>query len=110
LREHESALTDTLRVDHAADRARHIAEGGHDAPCPFRRSIEAVQIVLSAEHLRAVGLVEIEVLRHARNGNVAAAATKSRNADSLRHVLAVVPLMEVVACLRQEVVPDANCA
>src|SRR2546421_6976663 len=108
--EHESALTDTVPENHAADRARHVAKRRHDAPRPFRRRIQAVQIILPAEHFRAVGLVEIEVLRRARNGNIAAAATESRNADSLWHVLAVVPLMEFVTRLRQQVVPDADCS
>jgi len=87
-----------MGVDHAADRARHVAERRHDAPRPFRRRIQAIQIILPAEHFRAVSLVEIEVLGRAGNGNVAAAAPKAWNADSLWHVLAVVPLMEVVAC------------
>src|SRR5204863_7727940 len=75
--ENESALTDTVGVDHAADRARHVSERRHDAPRPFGRRIQAVQIILPAEHFRTVGLVEIEVLRRARNGNIAATATKS---------------------------------
>src|SRR4029078_7178890 len=79
LREHVPALADTVRVDHTADRARYVAERRHDATLPFGRRIQSVQIILPAEHLRSVGLVEIEVLRRAGEGKIAAAAAKSWN-------------------------------
>ena len=103
-------LPTPLRECDAADRARDVAERRHHALRPRRGRVEAVEVVLPGERLGAVGFVQVEEFGRAADRDVAAAAAKAGNADALRHVLAVVPLVEVVARFRQEVVPDRDDA
>mgnify|MGYP003694571107 CR=1 FL=1 len=86
---------DTLRND------------GTTATRPFCRRIQTVEVVLTTEYFSAVRLVKVEIFRSAGEGDVTAAPAKAWYADTLRHMLAVVPLMKFVPCLGQQVVPDA---
>src|SRR5262249_30787213 len=63
-----------------------------------------------AERVGAVRLVEGEELRAGVDGDVAAAPPEAGDADALRHVLAIVPLVEFGPALGQVVVPDRHHA
>ncbi len=106
----QPALAGAEREGDAAERAPDVAEGGGGAARPRRRVVEPVEIVAAGEHLGTVGLVEGEEFRRAGQCDIATAAAKAGNADALRHVLAIVPLEELGASFRRDVVPDRHHA
>ena len=110
LRQHEAALADAFAVGNAADRTRYAAKRCDRAPRPLGRRIEPLEIIPAAENFGVVGLVQVEIRRRARHGDKAPAAPKSGDAHALGHMLAVVPLIELVDGFGKQVVPDANRA
>ncbi len=106
--QYHAALAVTERQRDAAERARDIAKLGDGVLRPRRRVVEPVEIVGASEDFGTVGLVEGEEFRLASQRDIAPAAAEAGNADPLRHVLAIVPFVEIAAPLRRDVVPDRH--
>ena len=109
-RQHDAAAAHAVGERDAADRAGDVAKVRNHALRPRRGSVQPVEVILPAQRLGAVRFVEIEVLGRTFDRNETPSAAKAGDAHTLRHVLAVVPLVEVVARFGRDVVPDGDDA
>ena len=107
--QHAAALAEPLGEFHPADAARGVAEEGRRHLLrPRRRVVEPVEIILPDQHFGRVRLIEREKFRLAVFCAVAPSAAEAWNADALRHVLAIVPLVELGAPLGGDSIPDRD--
>ena len=90
----------------SAAEAHGVPEVRKDALRPLGRKVEPQDVRRAPDRLRAVGLVDVEVLAGPGGSVVAPAAPEPRDADALRDVLAVVPADHLEVALGSHRVPD----
>jgi hypothetical protein len=82
----------------------------HDRPCGGCGVVQSVGIIASLQHLHRIGFVKCEEHRKRGGfrGNVAAATTKTWNADLLKTVLVYVPVVGLLTRLGGDATPDRD--
>src|SRR6266576_1902526 len=107
-RRDQSPLSFTEARANFAQRARDVTKIPNRRRRPWRRIIEAREIVGTGHRARRNGFVQRKKFGLTFERNVAPAAQETGNAGALGHVLASVPSVKLGTSFRRNVVPDGD--
>ena len=106
----QAAVRLARSVGDTAQRTNVIDHVGRDAAGERRGIVQPIKIRRAGMHRGIGGFIQREKFRRAVDRRKTPASHKTRDADALGHVLAVVPGKKIVACVGRRILPDGDCA